>query len=157
MNSTNNIIIQELLLMQEKTAKCSGFVAGMVSQSWVIRMLGDKICEYGGIPYVLEKNSDGTWNMVRAKEGLEKSIEKSEIDISKIDFEQLACEIIDQYESDRQESGRKELVKGMKYVLEKYNNSHDREIVDEMLITFTGYKLSTLVEMSKTQEYDDED
>ena len=79
------------------------------------------------------------------------------VDISKIDYDQLACEIIDQYESDRLESGRKELVKGMKYVLSKYNDPHDREVIDEMLMTFTGWKLSTLVEKSKTQEYDDED
>ena len=59
------MIIKDLLKMQEKTAKCNGLVAGMVAQTWVIRMLGDKIREYGGEPYVLEKNLDGNWKMVR--------------------------------------------------------------------------------------------
>lgn len=48
MKNSNNTIVRDLLLMQEKTAKCNGFVAGMVAQSWVIQMLGDKIREYGG-------------------------------------------------------------------------------------------------------------
>ena len=41
MKNSNNTIVRDLLLMQEKTAKCNGFVAGMVAQSWVIQMLGD--------------------------------------------------------------------------------------------------------------------
>lgn len=64
MKNSNNTIVRDLLLMQEKTAKCNGFVAGMVAQSWVIQMLGDKIREYGGFPYVLEKNPDGSFNDV---------------------------------------------------------------------------------------------
>ena len=136
------MIIKDLLKMQEKTAKCNGLVAGMVAQTWVIRMLGDKIREYDGEPYVINNQEESTDELT--------------VDISKIDFDQLACEIIDQYESDRQESGRKEIVCGMKHVLEKYTEKHDREIIDEMLMTFTGWELATLVEMSKTQEYDDE-
>lgn len=158
MKNSNNTIVRDLLLMQEKTAKCNGFVAGMVAQSWVIQMLGDKIREYGGFPYVLEKNPDGSFKLVlEAKDQVQEEFTDEFVDISKIDFDQLACEIIDQYESERLESGRKELVKGMEYVLSKYNDPHDREVIDEMLMTFTGWKLSTLVEKSKTQEYDDED
>lgn len=154
---TEEMIIKDLLEMQEKVAKCNGLVAGMVAQTWVIQMLGDKIREYGGVPYVLEKKQNGNWNIVRdTEESDKKEPEDETVDISKIDFDQLACEIIDQYESDRQESGRNEIVCGMKHVLGKYTDSHDREIIDEMLMTFTGWKLATLVEMSKTQEYDDE-
>lgn len=150
------MIIKDLLEMQEKTAKCNGLVAGFVAQTWVIRMLEDKIREYGGEPYVIEKDPDGNWKMVRDTNNQDESTDELAVDISKIDFDQLACEIIDQYESDRQESGRNEIVGGMKHVLEKYTDKHDREIIDEMLMTFTGWKLSTLVELSKTQEYDDE-
>lgn len=150
MKNSNNTIVRDLLLMQEKTAKCNGFVAGMVAQSWVIQMLGDKIREYGGSPYVLEKNPDGSFKVVlETKDQVQEEFPDEFVDISKIDF--------DQYESERFESGRKELVKGMEYVLSKYNDPHDREVIDEMLMTFTGWKLSTLVEKSKTQEYDDED
>lgn len=156
MKKFNEKIIKDLLEMQEKTANCNGFVAGMVAQTWVIRMLGDKIREYGGEPYILRKNQDGNMSMVRDIQNPKEVAKESDIDISKIDFDQLACEIIDQYENDRQETGRKELVRGMKHVLEKYTNEHDREVIDDMLMTFTGWKLSTLVEMSKTQEYDDE-
>lgn len=156
MKETNEKIIKDLLEMQEKTANCNGLVAGMVAQTWVIRMLGDKIREYGGEPYMLRKNQDGNWSMVRDIQNPKEVAKESDIDTSKIDFDQLACEIIDQYENDRQETGRKELVRGMKHVLEKYTDEHDREVIDDMLMTFTGWKLSTLVEMSKTQEYDDE-
>ena len=65
----------------------------------------------------------------------------SKIDISAIDYDALACVIIDAYESDRAESGRKEIVKGIKYTLQKYQTAHDREIIDDMLMNFTGYTL----------------
>ena len=57
------------------------------------------------------------------------------------------------YESDRAESGRKEIVKGMKYTLQKYQTAHDREIIDDMLMNFTGYTLETLVEKSVGYDY----
>lgn len=65
----------------------------------------------------------------------------SKIDISAIDYDALACVIMDAYESDRLESGRKEIVKGIKYTLQKYQTAHDREIIDDMLMNFTGYTL----------------
>lgn len=69
--------------------------------------------------------------------------------INTIDFDKLAIAIIEQWESDRNESGRKELVRGMSYVLNKYTSEHDLEVIDEMLMTFTGYKLESLLKMSK--------
>lgn len=66
---------------------------------------------------------------------------------TKIDFDKLAVSIIEAYESDREESGRSELVKGMEYVLGKYKSDHDREVISEMLIAFTGYSLDTLLNM----------
>lgn len=63
-----------------------------------------------------------------------------------IDYDKLALSIIDEYESDRQESGRKELVKGMRYILSQYKSDHDREIIDQMLMTFTGWDLNTLLD-----------
>ena len=77
----------------------------------------------------------------------------SKIDISAIDYDALACVIMDAYESDRAESGRKEIVKGIKYTLQKYQTAHDREIIDDMLMNFTGYTLETLVEKSIGYDY----
>ena len=39
-----------------------------------------------------------------------------------INFDKLAIVIIDEFESDRECSGRDEIVKGMKYVLNKYTS-----------------------------------
>ena len=72
----------------------------------------------------------------------------SKIDISAIDYDALACVIMDAYESDRLESGRKEIVKGIKYTLQKYQTAHDREIIDDMLMN-----LETLVEKSIGYDY----
>lgn len=88
MKNSNNTIVRDLLLMQEKTAKCNGFVAGMVAQSWVIQMLGDKIREYGGFPYVLEKNPDGSFKLVlEAKDQVQEEFTGEFVDISKIDYD----------------------------------------------------------------------
>lgn len=66
-----------------------------------------------------------------------------------INFDKLAIAIIDEFESDRECSGRNEIVKGMKYVLDKYTSEHDREIIDQMLMTFTGWTLQILLEKAK--------
>lgn len=47
------------------------------------------------------------------------------------------------------------IVKGMEYVLNKYTSEHDREIIDQMLMTFTGWTLQTLLE--KAEEVSDEE
>ena len=72
------------------------------------------------------------------------NIEKKEINQDK-----LAVAIIDAYDSDRMESGRKELVRGMRYVFEKYQKEEELQVVDDMLIAFTGYKLDTLLNMAE--------
>jgi hypothetical protein len=72
---------------------------------------------------------------------------------TKIDFDKLAVSIIEAYESDREESGRSELAKGMEYVLDKYKSDHDREVISEMLIAFTGYSLDTLLKMQTKSWY----
>ena len=66
-----------------------------------------------------------------------------------INYAKLAVTIIDEYESDRMESGRNEIESGMEYVLDKYTSEHDREIIDEMLMTFTGWNLETLIQKSE--------
>lgn len=58
-------VIKDLLQMQEKTAHCNGLVADMIAQSWVIELLGEKIKEYGGNPYVLKTGENGTLQMIR--------------------------------------------------------------------------------------------
>lgn len=72
---------------------------------------------------------------------------------TKIDFDKLAVSIIEAYESDREESGRSELAKGMEYVLDKYKSDHDREIISEVLMAFTGYSLDTLLKMQTKSWY----
>ena len=50
-------VIEMLKEMQIETAKCNGFVVGHVTQAWVItELLGEKIKELGGTPYVIEDN-----------------------------------------------------------------------------------------------------
>ena len=66
-----------------------------------------------------------------------------------INYAKLAVTIIDEYESDRMESGKNEIESGMEYVLDKYTSEHDREIIDEMLMTFTGWNLETLIQKSE--------
>lgn len=66
-----------------------------------------------------------------------------------INYDKLAVAIINEYESDREESGRKEIRKGMRYILEKYESEHDREIIDEMLMTFTGWNLDSLIKKAE--------
>lgn len=66
-----------------------------------------------------------------------------------INFEKLAVAIIDSFESDREESGRKEIVSGMKYVLKKYQAEPERGVIDDMLTTFTGWSLESLLEQAE--------
>ena len=72
-----------------------------------------------------------------------------------INFDKLAIAIIDEFESDRECSGRDEIVKGMKHVLNKYTSEHDREIIDQMLMIFTGWTLQTL--LKKAEKVSDEE
>lgn len=66
-----------------------------------------------------------------------------------INYDKLAVAIIDAYDSDRMESGRKELVRSMRHVLDKYQKEEELQVVDDMLIAFTGYKLDTLLNMAE--------
>lgn len=66
-----------------------------------------------------------------------------------IDYGKLAIAIINEFESDREESGRKEIEKGMRYILNKYTEPQDRKIIDDILMTFTGWSLDSLLEKSK--------
>lgn len=50
-------VVRMLKEMQVSAAKCCGFIAGMVTQAWVIRdMLGNAIEKLGGRPYVIRNN-----------------------------------------------------------------------------------------------------
>lgn len=66
-----------------------------------------------------------------------------------VDYKKLAIMIIREFESDRMESGEKEVGKGMRYILKKYTEPHDKEIIDDVLMTFTGWSLDSLLEKSK--------
>lgn len=78
------------------------------------------------------------------------------VNYDEINYDKLAIAIINSFESDREESGRREIVKGMNYVVKKYKDSSNAmSIVDDVLITFTGWSLESLVELS-THVTDDE-
>ena len=66
-----------------------------------------------------------------------------------VDYKKLAITIIREFETDRMETGEKEIEKGMRYILKKYTEPHDREIIDDLLMTFTGWRLGSLLEKSK--------
>ena len=65
--------------------------------------------------------------------------------------------IIDDFESDRMENGRKELVSGLGYLFSKFKEPHDRDVISETLITLTGFSLSTLIDHAKNTEIPKED
>lgn len=94
----------------------------------------------------------GKKNKKRRKQNMK--IQK--VNFDEINYDKLAIAIINSFESDREESGRRELVKGMNYVVKKYKDSSNAmSIVDDVLITFTGWSLESLVELS-THVTDDE-
>ena len=70
-----------------------------------------------------------------------------------IDYAKLAIAIINEFESDREKSGRREIERGMKYLLNKYTAKNERKIIDDVLMTLTGWNLKTLLEESR--EIDD--
>lgn len=80
---------------------------------------------------------------------------KDELDIKSIDYDKLAIAIINEWDSDREESGRKELVKGMVYILSKYQTEEERGIIDDMLMTFTGWTLRTLLKKAEAVSDDE--
>ena len=80
---------------------------------------------------------------------------KDELDIKSIDYDKLAIAIINEWDSDREESGRKELVKGMSYILSKYQTEEERGIIDDMLMTYTGWTLRTLLKKAEAVSDDE--
>lgn len=78
------------------------------------------------------------------------------VNYDEINYDKLAIAIIKLFKSDRDESGRREIVKGMNYVVKKHKDSSNAmSIVDDVLIAFTGWSLKNLVELS-THVTDDE-
>lgn len=72
-----------------------------------------------------------------------------------VNFDKLAIAVINEFESEREESGRKELVKGLKHLLDKYQSNREKEIVSETLISLTGWSLESLLE--KAEEISDDE
>ena len=68
---------------------------------------------------------------------------------STVNYNKLALAIITEWDSDRIESGDKEIANGMFHILNKYTSEHDRELIDDMLMTFTGWKLDTLLQQAE--------
>ena len=70
-----------------------------------------------------------------------------------IDYAKLAVVIINEFESDREESGRREIERGMRLLLSKYVSKNERKIIDDIFMTLTGWNLKSLLE--KSIEIDD--
>lgn len=70
-----------------------------------------------------------------------------------IDYAKLAIVIINEFESDREESGRREIERGMILLLSKYVSKNERKIIDDVFMTLTGWNLKSLLE--KSIEIDD--
>lgn len=66
-----------------------------------------------------------------------------------VNFDKLAIVVINEFESEREESGRKELVKGLKQLFDMYQESRDMEIINETLISLTGWSLESLLEKAE--------
>ena len=78
------------------------------------------------------------------------------VNYDEINHDKLAIAIIKLFKSDCEESGRREIVKGMNYVVKKRKDSSNAmSIVGDVLIAFTGWSLKNLVELS-THGTDDE-
>ena len=72
-------------------------------------------------------------------------------------FGKLAVTIIDEFDRDKEESGRSEMERSLEFLLDKYDNEHDLEVISDTLCALTGYSLETLAEKSKKVELDEED
>ena len=70
-----------------------------------------------------------------------------------IDYEKLATIIINEFERGREESGGREIEKGMRLLLNKYVSKNERKIIDDVFMVLTGWNLKSLLE--KSIEIDD--
>ena len=73
------------------------------------------------------------------------------------DYGKLAVTIIDEFDKDKEESGRSEMERSLSLLLDKYDNEHDLEVISDTLIALTGYSLKTLIERSEYAVLDKED
>ena len=80
-------------------------------------------------------------------------MEKIEID----NYGKLAVTIIEEFDADKEESGRSAMKRSLEFLLEKYDNEHDFEVISDTLCALTGYSLETLAEKSKEVDLDEED
>ena len=80
-------------------------------------------------------------------------MEKIEID----NYGKLAVTIIEEFDADKEESGRSGMARSLELLLDKCDNEHDLEVISDTLCALTGYSLETLVEKSKDIELDEED
>lgn len=72
------------------------------------------------------------------------------------DYGKLAVIIIDEFDKDKEESGRSEMEKSLPLLLDKYDNKHDLEVISDTLIALTGYSLKTLIERADHAVLDEE-
>ena len=73
------------------------------------------------------------------------------------DYGKLAVTIIDEFDKDKEESGRSEMERSLELLLDKHDNEHDLEVISDTLIALTGYSLETLIERSEHAVLDEED
>lgn len=66
-----------------------------------------------------------------------------------VDFDRLAYQIVTDFESEREESGRREIERGMRHLLGRFKTPEERKIISETLISLTGFSLDSIVENSR--------
>lgn len=101
-----------------------------------LQYFSDVVCTFAGIYPHEPDNADDT-------------TATNHISGTDCNCDKLAITIIDAWESDRDESGRKELVKGLGYLFDKFKKEEERKVISEVLVAMTGYSLATLLARSK--------
>ncbi len=71
-------------------------------------------------------------------------------------YDKLAVALIDEFESEREISGRREVVSSLMYLFRKYlEKDYDMRIVDDVVVSLCGSSLESLVTAAKRVDLDE--
>lgn len=119
-----------------------------------------KFCERHGLLYrqteegAVLKDKDNVYYWIAAPlPDINAPAEKNAFaDVQAMDqgFDKLTLAFMDEYESDRRESGRKEIVRGLSDLASNYGTDPKAvSVISDVLITLCGWRLETLIEKAK--------
>lgn len=66
-----------------------------------------------------------------------------------VDFSKLSDTIVETFESDLEENGKSWITDSMSRLLKNYQGDYEREIISDVFVALTGYRLHSLLELSK--------